>query len=98
MGAPVVPREQLDVLVVLAAIHLVLDAVVREVHLAIEVRQVVLASPVADLVVGAVRSSVGVCSAAVMVLEEFLVLAREVLLEDDAAVRGSQTRMLVSSP
>jgi hypothetical protein len=32
-----VRREQLDVLVVLAAVDLVLDAVVREVHLAVEV-------------------------------------------------------------
>ncbi len=36
-------REQLDVLVVFAPVDLVLDAVVGEVHLAIEVRQVVLA-------------------------------------------------------
>jgi hypothetical protein len=60
MSAAVVGREQLDVLVALAAVHLVLDAVVREVHLAIEVRQVVLACPVADLVLAAVRSSVAV--------------------------------------
>ena len=68
-------REQLDVLVVFAAIDLVLDAVVREVHLAIEVRQVVLARPVADLVVVAVGSSVAVGSVAVVVLQELLVLA-----------------------
>jgi hypothetical protein len=55
-----VRREQLDVLVVVAAVDLVLDAVVREMHLAIEVRQVVVVCPVADLVVVAVRSSVAV--------------------------------------
>ena len=94
MSAAVVRREQLDVLMVLTAVDLVLDAVIREMHLAIEVRQVVLARPVADLVVGAVRSSVGVCSASVMVLQEFLVLPPEVLLEDDAA--DLEIRMLVS--
>ena len=46
MGAAVVRREQLNVLVMLAATDLVLDAVVREMYLAIEVRQVVLARPV----------------------------------------------------
>jgi hypothetical protein len=94
MSAAVVGREQLDILVVLAAIRLVLDAVVREVHLAIEVRQVVLACPVADLVVGAVGSSVAVRSIAVAVLQELLVLTFEVLLEDDAA--DLEIRMLVS--
>jgi hypothetical protein len=87
-------REQLDVLVLLAAIHLVLDAVVREMHLAIEVRQAALACPVADLVLAAVRSSVAVCSASVMVLQELLVLALEILLEDDAS--DLEIRMLVS--
>jgi hypothetical protein len=94
MSATVVHREQLDVLVVLAAVDLVLDAVIREMHLAIEVRQVLLARPVADLVVGAVGSSVAVRSVAVVILQELLVLAFEILLEDDAA--DLEIRMLVS--
>jgi len=49
MSAAVMRREQLDVLVVFAAFNLVLDAVIGEVHLAIEMGQVVLARPVADL-------------------------------------------------
>jgi len=49
MSAAIVRREQLDVLVVFAAFNLVFDAVIREVHLPIEVRQLVLARPVADL-------------------------------------------------
>jgi hypothetical protein len=85
MSAAVVRREQLDVLVVLAAVDVVLDAVVGEVHLAIEVRHLVLACPVADLVVGAVWSSVAIRSVAIVVLRELLVLAFEILLEDDAA-------------
>jgi hypothetical protein len=64
------------------------------VHLAIEVRQVVLARPVADLVLAAVGSSVAVRSVAVVVLQELLVLAFEILLEDDAA--DLEIRMLLS--
>jgi hypothetical protein len=94
MSAAVVRREQLDILVLLAAVDLVLDAVVREVHLTIEVRQVVLACPIADFVFAAVRSSVAVCSASVVILQEFLVLPLEVLLENDAA--DLEIRMLVS--
>lgn len=78
-------REQLDVLVVFAAFYLVLDAVIGEVHLAIEIRQVVLARPVADLVLAAIRSSVAIGAVAVVVLQELLVLALQVLLEDDPA-------------
>jgi hypothetical protein len=85
MSAAVMRREQLDVLVVFAAVNLVLDAVVGEVHLAIEVRQVVLARPIADLVLAAVGSSVAVRSVAVVVLQELLVLTLQVLLEGDAA-------------
>ena len=63
-------------------------------HLAIEVWQVVLAHPVADLVLAAVGSSVAVRSVTVVVLQELLVLALQVLLEGDAA--DLQIRMLVS--
>jgi hypothetical protein len=54
-GAAVVLREQLNVLVVLPSVDLVLDAVVREVDLAIEVRQIVFARPVANLALVAVE-------------------------------------------
>ena len=86
-------REQLDVLVLLTAVDLVLDAVIRKMDLAIEVRQVVLARPVADLIFAAVRSSVAVCSASIVVLQEILILPLEVMLDDDAA--DLQIRMLV---
>ena len=66
VSAPVVRREQLDVLVAFASIDLVLDAVVGEVHLAVEVRQVVLARPVADLVLVAAGSAVAVGAVAVV--------------------------------
>ncbi len=96
MGAAVVLREQLDVLVVVAPVDLVLDAVVREVDLAIEVRQVVLARPVADLVLVAVRTAVAVGPAAVVLLQELLIVALQVLFEDDAP--NLEAAVLVSEP
>ena len=75
-------REQFDVLVKFPAIHLVLDSVVGEVHLVVEVRQIVLARPVADLVLVAARSAVAVRAVAVVVLQELLVLALQVVFED----------------
>ena len=74
MSAAVVRREQLHVLMAFASIDLVFDAVVGEVHPAVKVRQVVLARPVADLVLAAIRSSVTVGAVAVVVLQELLVL------------------------
>jgi hypothetical protein len=67
-----------------ASIDLVFHAVVGEVHLAVKVRQVVLARPVADLAVIAIGSAVAVGPVAVVVLQKFLILALQVLLEDDA--------------
>jgi hypothetical protein len=64
------------------------------VHLVIEVRQVVLARPVADLVLAAIGPAVAVRTVAVVVLQELLVPTFEVLLEDDAA--DPEIRMLVS--
>ena len=75
MGTPVVLCEQLDVLVVFASLDLVLDAVVREVDLAVEVRQVVFARPLANLVLVAVGAAIAVGASAVVFLEELLVLA-----------------------
>lgn len=84
MSAAVVRREQLHVLVAFAPINLVLDPVVGEMHLAVEERQVVFVRPLADLLFVAVRSSVAVGAVAVVLLQELLVLALQVLLEDDA--------------
>ncbi len=87
--AAIVRREQLHVLVPLASVDLVLDAEVGEVHLVIEVRQVVLQSPVADFVLVSVGPAVALGSVAVVVLQERLVLALQVLFEHDAAHLGS---------
>src|SRR4029453_13128965 len=85
MSAAVVGRKQLDVLVGFPPIDLVLDAVVGEVHLTVEVRQVVFASPVPDLPLVAVGAAVAVGAVSVVFLQKLLVLALQVLLEDDAA-------------
>jgi hypothetical protein len=85
MGAAVVLCEQLNVLMVLAPLQVVLDAVVREVDLAVEVREVVLACPLADLVLVPVRAAVAVRPSAVVFLQESLVLALQVMVEDDTS-------------
>src|SRR5262249_3245476 len=90
----IVRREQLDVLMELPAIDLVLDPVVGEMNLVIEVRQIVIACPVADFVFIAARPAVAVRSATVVVLQELLVLALEILLANDAS--NLKVRMLVS--
>src|SRR5690606_23430047 len=84
MGAAVVLGEQLDVLVLLAAVDLVLDAEVGKVDLVVEVRQLVLTRPCTNLVVVSIRTAVAVSSSAVVLLQELLVLALQVLFEDDA--------------
>jgi hypothetical protein len=68
MGAAVVLSEQLDVLAVLPPVDLVLDAIVREVDLPIEVRQVVLVGPPPDLVLVPVRPAVAVGAPSVVFL------------------------------
>jgi hypothetical protein len=84
VGTAVVFREQLDVLVVFLPIDFVLDSVVGEVDLLIEIRQDVVARPLADLVLVAVGTAITVGASAVVFLQEFLVLTLQVLLEDDA--------------
>src|SRR5690606_28425730 len=85
MRAAVVLREQLDVLVQFTPIDLVLDAVVREMDPLVEVRQVVVLRPIANLSLGAVRTAIAVGASTVVFLQELLVLALQILLKDDAA-------------
>jgi hypothetical protein len=66
MGAAVMLRRDLDVVVVPPAVRfLVLDVRIGKMHLVIEVRQCVLKRPTADLLVGSIRMSVVVVAAAV---------------------------------
>jgi hypothetical protein len=101
VSAAVVRRKELDVLMKLSAIELVLDSVVGEMNLVVEVRQIVFARPVTDLVLVATRAAVAVGATAVGLLEELLVLALQVLFEDDASdfkvrVLVSKTRLFLS--
>ena len=52
-------------------------------HLALEVRQVVFPCPFADLVLVAAGSAVAVGAVAVVLLQEFLKVALQILFEDD---------------
>ena len=70
-------------------------------NLVVEVRQIVFARPVTDLVLVATRSAVAVGATAVGLLQELLVLALQVLFEDDASdlkvrVLVSKTRLFLS--
>jgi hypothetical protein len=57
VSAAVMRPEEFDVLVKFPAGDLVLDSVVREMHVVVEVRQIVIARPVADLVLIAAGSA-----------------------------------------
>ncbi len=86
-------REELDILMTFSAINLALDSVVGDMHLVVEVRQVVLARPVPHLVLVAAGSAVAVGVVAVVLLQEFLVLALQALFEDQLLARvGSRGR------
>ena len=77
-------RRDLDIVVVPApAGFLVFDAQIGEVHLVIEVRQVVLARPFADLVVGPIGVSVVIGTVAIALVEPLLVLTLELVVEND---------------
>jgi hypothetical protein len=78
------PRGEERELVEFAPVDLVLNAVVRQVDLSIEVRQVVLARPLTNLVLVTVWAAVAVRPAAVAFLQELLIFALEIPFEDDA--------------
>jgi hypothetical protein len=85
MGAAIVWGDDLDVLALPAAIRLlVLDADVGEMDLVIEVRQVVLVRPFANLIRRSIRMAVVVVVVLVSLVEPALVLALQLVVEDDA--------------
>ena len=76
--------RDLDVLVILPLVPLpIFDAQVGEVHLVIEVRQVVLVRPSADLFISPIGVSVVVGALAVALVEPRLVLTLELVVEND---------------
>jgi hypothetical protein len=85
MRPAIVRRDDFDVLALPSAIgFLVLDADVGEVDLVIEVREVVFVRPFANLIGCAIRMAVVVVLVAVALVEPALVLALQLVVEDDA--------------
>ena len=85
MSAAIVLRDDIDVVVVQSVVGLlVLDAQVREMHFAVEVRQVVLEGPVVDLFGRAVRVAVVVATLPIALVQPALIVALELVVEDDA--------------
>src|SRR5258705_1823971 len=85
VGAAIVFGDHLDVFVMVASVQLVLDTEVGEVDRLIEVRQVVFAGPGFDFSGVSIRSPVAVWPPAIRLLQPLLVLALELVLENDAA-------------
>lgn len=85
MGAAIVLGDHLEVVVIPTAVRfLVLDADIGEMHLAVEVREVMVESPLADFVVSAVRVAVVVGTVTVALVQPLLVLTLELVVERDA--------------
>src|SRR5438067_9062386 len=85
VGAPVMDSYHLEVDVIPAAVRvLVFDAGIREMHLLVEVRQVVLAGPFLDLMCIAIGVAVVVVAVAIARVQPLLVVALELVVEDDA--------------
>jgi hypothetical protein len=83
--ATVVARDDLDVFVArLSLAVLILDARIREVDVSVVVRQVVLASPLSDLLRLAVRSSVAILPAAIALVKKPLAVALQLVIQDHA--------------
>ena len=74
-------RDDLDVLAVPAAVRLhVLDAQVREMHLVVEVREVMLGGPFLNLFRRALRVPVVVVVVVVVLVEPALVVALQLVV------------------
>jgi hypothetical protein len=63
---------------------LILDPRIREVNVSVVVRQVVLASPTRDLLRLAVRPPIAILLASIALVQETLVVALELVIEDNA--------------
>src|SRR5688500_50002 len=78
-------RRDLDVFDIAAAIWMfVLDTAVRKLHAVVDDRQVVLACPFPDLAIAPSGPSVAVRAVAVSLLQEPLILALQLVIEDDS--------------
>src|SRR5882672_8520370 len=85
MATAVMLGRDFDVVVIQSAVpFLILDAQVREVHVVVEVRQVVFERPVADFLVGPVGVPVVVHAVAIPLMQPGLVFTLELMVEDDS--------------
>jgi hypothetical protein len=85
VSAAIVRRDDLDVLAIPMAVWLlILDADVREVDFVIEVRQVMFVGPFANLIRRPVGMAVIVIVVLVALVEPPLVLALQLVVEDNA--------------
>src|SRR5688572_22893952 len=84
VGAAIVRRDDLDVVSAPPAVRLlILDARVREMHLVIEVRQVVFTCPFANLVRRAIGPSIAVIVVLVALVQPTLIVALEFVVQHD---------------
>jgi hypothetical protein len=82
--AAVMDRDHLDIHMVPSAVGVfVLDARVRKMHLLVEVRQLVLASPLFDLVLVAVGVAVVVAAVTIVLVQPLLVITLDLVIQDD---------------
>jgi hypothetical protein len=85
VGAAVVGGHDLEILVPRATVSVVvLDAGIRETHVPIVVRQFRLARPAGNLFGLTVRTAVAVLVTAIALVEESLIVALQLVVEDDA--------------
>jgi hypothetical protein len=85
MSASIVRRHHFEIERVIAAVDVVLDARVRELHVTPFVaREVVFASPVPNLVKLPIWPAITVVAIAIPFLEELLIFAFQVVLQDHA--------------
>ena len=92
VSAAVVRRKELDVLVKLSAIELVLDSVVGEMNLVVEVRKVVVVRPLRDFSGFTIGAAIGIVAIPITFVEPPLVVALELVVEDDTIDAGAAVR------
>src|SRR5439155_22815993 len=81
----VVDGQDLDVLIVVTTVDvLVLDPQIGEMHVPVEVGQIVFARPIFDLLFIAIRPAVSIRATAIALVQPLLVLALEFVVEHDA--------------
>jgi hypothetical protein len=85
MRAPVVDRDDFDILMIPASVELfVFDPQVREMNLVVEVREVVVARPFLYLVRLAIGPTAALLAVSIPLVQPSLILALELVVEDDS--------------